>query len=88
MNLTNIDEIIDYWIETSNIPVEAIPCIAEEYLNNVVNKPNNNLIKTIIDSGAFQMMDWNKALKDICKKRNITYYNVYDKDGNFVIRYK
>lgn len=83
-----MDEIIKKWVNESKIDISSIPVIAETYLKEVVNNPlPPNKIQILMSSGAFQLMNWDKALWYIAIKLNYQIMELRDANGSIIYRY-
>ena len=83
-----MDEIINKWVNDSVIDISSIPLIAETYLKEVVHTEMlDNEIQLLMSSGAFNIIDWNKALWYIAIKLNYQIMELRNANGAVIYRY-
>lgn len=83
-----MEEIFDHYVTKNEIRVEDIPTIMECYLREIKEvEPNPELIKATMQ-GPYELFNWEKALRLIMAKKDYTFYELYDKTGKLLKRYK
>lgn len=83
-----MEEIFDRYITNNEIRVEDIPAIMECYLREIKEIEVDPEFIKVVMQGPYEFFNWETALRLIMAKREYPFYELYDKTGKLLKRYK